>query len=107
MICRYESIQDRVVEALANVSSPAILHAVGIIFRTFTLHPVWVPDIGRKDSTSTLVVDEMEHGPGVAHLLALEEMQMKGILSPHLLTSRSLRTKMLHRVVDLVSRITK
>lgn len=107
IICRYESIQDRVVEAFANVSNPSILHAVGIIFRTSMLDPVWSSHVTMNGSASTLggYTDGTEHGPGRVHLLALEEMQMKGILMPHVLVPRSVGTKMLHWMVELVSRI--
>jgi hypothetical protein len=107
MIFRYESIQDRVVEAFANVSNPTILRAVGIIFRTSMLDPIWTSHVGMNGSASTLggYMDGVEHGPGRPHLLALEEMQMKGILIPHLVVPRSVSTKMLHWMVDLVSRI--
>jgi hypothetical protein len=107
IICRYESIQDRVVEAFANVSNPAILHAVGIIFRTSMLDPVWSSHVAMNGSASTLggYGDGVEHGPGRVQVLALEEMQMRGILMPHLLVPRSVGTKMLQWMVDLVSRI--
>jgi len=107
IICRYESIQDRVVEAFANVSNPAILHAVCIIFRTSMLDPVWTSHVTMNGSASTLggYMDGGEHGPGRVQVLALEEMQMRGILMPHLLVPRSVGTKMLQWMVDLVSRI--
>jgi len=103
----YESIQDQVVEAFTNVSNPAILHGVGIIFRTSMLDPVWSSHVAMNGSASTLggYTDGAEHGPGRVHLLALEEMQMKGILMPHVLVPRSVGSKMLHWLVELVSRI--
>ena len=95
------------VDAFANVSNPTILHAVSTIFRTSMLDPVWSSHVVMNGSASTLggYTDAMEHGPGRVHLLALEEMQMKGILMPHVLVPRSVGSKMLQWMVDLVSRI--
>ena len=95
------------VDAFANVSNPTILHAVSTIFRTSMLDPVWSSHVVMNGSASTLggYTDGMEHGPGRVHLLALEEMQMKGILMPHVLVPRSVGSKMLQWMVDLVSRI--
>ena len=68
--------------------------------------PTWSSHLGTNGSASTLGgMDGVDHGPGTLHLLALEEMQMKGILMPHVLVPRSVGTKMLQWMVDLVSRI--
>ena len=70
------------------------------------LAAVRVLDIGRKDSTPTSGVDEVENRPGRPHLLALERMQMKGVLMPQVVILRPESTKCrIGYMVELVSGI--
>jgi neurofibromin 1 len=105
---RYESIQERVIDAFSNVTNPAILSAVGIIFRASIMEIPWqnISKSRLNGSASTIgTIDPTVQGAGRIQLALLEEMQMRGMLSPHQFLPRTAGMRLLHCMVDLVGRI--
>ncbi|RDB19915.1 Neurofibromin [Hypsizygus marmoreus] len=102
----YEGLQDRIKDAFANSSNPAIIRAVSNIFRISLQDPSRQTTL--RGSASTLnTVDESTHGPSKAHLNALDELGMQGLASnfQFLPANRGHATKMIHWIPGLVSLI--
>ncbi|KAI0340881.1 hypothetical protein BDW22DRAFT_1485833 [Trametopsis cervina] len=105
----FESLQDKIKDAFATASNPAILNAASNIFRVAMQDPRHSSAL--RGSSSTLsAADELHgHGPGRYHLNALEEMEMQGLTNSfHFLPAgRGLNgiTKMIQWISELVSKI--
>lgn len=109
LIISYESIQERVIDAFSNVANPAILAAVGVIFRASMLDAVYqhMPSSRLNGSNSTLGTLETigQQHAGRVHLALLEEMQMRGMLTLHHFPSKTGANQLLHCMVEMISRI--
>jgi len=107
MTMTYDCLQDRIKDAFANSSNPAIIRAASNIFRVISQDPMrhGTP----RGSTSTLgTVDELSvPGPSRVHLLALEEIGMQGLASSlqFLPLNRGHGTAMITWIPALVGRI--
>ncbi|PCH40763.1 hypothetical protein WOLCODRAFT_88808 [Wolfiporia cocos MD-104 SS10] len=78
MAITYESLQDKIRDAFANSSSPAILSAVSNLFRV-AVHDTERPNPARGSASSLSIDDSATHGPGGSHLFALEQQGMSGL----------------------------
>jgi neurofibromin 1 len=109
LVSSYESIQERVIDAFSNVANPAILAAVGVIFRASMLDAVYqqIPSIRPNGSASTLgTLDTIgQQHAGQVQLALLEEIQMRGMLTLHQFPKKSGANQLLHCMVEMVSRI--
>jgi hypothetical protein len=105
----YESIQERVIDAFSNVANPAILGAVGVIFRASMLDAVnqQISSIRPNASASTLgTLDTIgQQHAGRVQLAQLDEMQMRGMLTLHHFPNKPGTNTLLHCMVEIVSRI--
>lgn len=112
---RYESIQERVIDAFSNVTNPTILASVGEIFRASMLdfayqHPTSSRNLNGSASTVGTferagLFEGVGHPVGRVQLTVLEEMGMRGILAPHLFLPSASSTRLLNCIIDLVGRI--
>lgn len=121
---RYDGLQDRIKETFSNSSNPNIIKAVSNIFRialqgTFRLlhvaranptdeilDPVRLSAL--RGSASTVgTTEETAHGPGKAHLLALDDLHMRGLASSFqfLPPNRGHATKIITWIPELVTKI--
>ncbi|KAG8870177.1 Ras GTPase activating protein ira2 [Serendipita sp. 405] len=104
----YESIQDRVLGAFTNSTNPTILSSVGVIFRASMLDTASQNIQGSRLNGSASTIGTMENPTQIAsraQLVLLEEMQMRGILSPHSFLPRSAGARLLHCIRELILRI--
>ncbi|CAG8766427.1 11488_t:CDS:2, partial [Acaulospora colombiana] len=107
----YESIQERVIDAFSNVMNSTILSSVGAIFRTSMGDGGYqtMPSTRMDASASTLGNLESSgnatQGAGQQQIMYLETLQMRGMLIPHHFTPRNTGTKILHCLIELISRI--
>lgn len=105
----YESIQERVIDAFSNVANPAILAAVGVIFRASMLDAVYqqMPSSRLNGSNSTIGTLETigQQHAGRVHLALLDDMQMRGMLTLHQFPSRSGANQLLQYMVEMITRI--
>ena len=101
----FETIQSKIYDTFTNSSNSAVLSAVSTIFR------VAMDDPNRsysKGSSSTLgTVDEASNvGAGAKHLMALEELNMKGIATAfQFLTKREDAVKCMNWLPELIDKI--
>ncbi|PVG03445.1 hypothetical protein CPB86DRAFT_723065 [Serendipita vermifera] len=107
----YESIQERVIDAFSNVMNSTILSSVGTIFRTSmgdggyqtmpsTRMDASASTLGNLDSSGSAT-----QGAGQQQIMYLETLQMRGMLTPHHFTPRTTGNKILHCLIELISRI--
>ena len=87
-----------------------ILSAVGVIFRTSMLDAPTNHVQGPRLNGSASTIGTAEQTQPQSHasrmqLTLLEEMQMRGILAPHNFLPKMAGTRLLHCMVELVSRI--
>ncbi|KAG8833280.1 Ras GTPase activating protein ira2 [Serendipita sp. 399] len=104
----YESIQDRVLGAFNNSTNSTILSSVGAIFRASMLDSASQHIQGSRLNGSASTLGTMDHPNQIAsraQLVLLEEMQMRGILSPHSFLPRSAGARLLHCIRELTMRI--
>lgn len=101
----FETIQSKIYDTFTNSSNSAVLSAVSTIFR------VAMDDPNRsynKGSSSTLgTVDEASNaGAGAKHLMALEELNMKGIATAfQFLTRKEDAVKCMNWLPELIDKI--
>lgn len=103
---RYDVLQDRIKDTFANSSNPNIIKAVSDIFRLALQDPVRIGSL--RGSASTLgTVEELTHGPGKNHLLALDDLNMRGLASnfQFLPLNRGHATKMITWIPELIAKI--
>ncbi|GBE80125.1 hypothetical protein SCP_0213280 [Sparassis crispa] len=105
----YDSLQDKIKDAFANSSSPAILSSVSNFFQVAMQDTEKGTLVRGSGSASTLsTVDESTvHGPGRGHLYALEELNMQGLANSFqfLPPNRGHATKMINWISELVVKI--
>ncbi|KAH9948737.1 hypothetical protein B0H21DRAFT_787622 [Amylocystis lapponica] len=103
----YDSLQDKVKDAFANASNPAVLSAVSNIFRVAMMDSERAMAARGSASTLSTVDDGTTHGPGRSHLYALEEQSMQGLANSFqfLPANRGHVTKVLNWISELVIKI--
>jgi len=104
----YDGLQDRIKDTFANSSKPSIIHAASKIFRITLQDPARQASL--RGSSSTLGLDDgavVVHGPSQVHLLALDDLGMRGLASSFqfLPLNRGHATKMITWIPELVNRI--
>lgn len=121
---RYDGLQDRIKETFSNSSNPNIIKAVSNIFRIALQgmsgplfqarvnltnqisDPVRLSAL--RGSASTVgATEQASHGPGKAHLQALDELHMRGLASSFqfLPTNQGHATKIITWIPELVTKI--
>ncbi|KAF7975643.1 hypothetical protein HWV62_9093 [Athelia sp. TMB] len=101
----YDGLQERVKYIFANSSNGNIIKAVSHVFR------IALGDSDRlatlRNSASTIgTVDEVTQGPSKAHLMALDELGMRGLASSfQFVNPRVGATKLINWIPELVAKI--
>jgi hypothetical protein len=102
---RYEALQERIRDALANSSNPSIIRAVSNIFRV-ALHENTRFGMLRGSASTLSTVDEgTPRGPGRNHLNALEELGMQGLANnlQFLPPNRGFATRMIQWIPEILA----
>lgn len=102
----YDVLQDKIKDVFANSSNPSIIKAVSNIFRIALQDPSRTGAL--RGSASTLgTIDEATHGPGKNHIMALEDLNMRGLANSFqfLPVNRGHATKMITWIPELIEKI--